>query len=146
MKNDFQGYAIYSQFGFIIITTVLIGIYFGKKLDAIFNTQPIFLLTFIILAIITGFINFFYKVMKSFNDEQSYKNKYIHIVNFILETFSSIILCFFIGNFLDKKYNNNNFFTILFIFVTLIFNILIFIKKFKLKHKLTFGRKNNENF
>lgn len=59
MKNDFQGYAIYSQFGFIIITTVLIGIYFGKKLDAIFNTQPIFLLTFIILAIITGFINFF---------------------------------------------------------------------------------------
>ncbi len=146
MKNDFQGYAIYSQFGFIIITTVLIGIYLGKKLDAIFNTQPIFLLTFIILAIITGFINFFYKVMKSFNDEQSYKNKYIHIVNFILETFSSIILCFFIGNFLDKKYNNNNFFTILFIFVTLIFNILIFIKKFKLKHKLTFGRKNNENF
>lgn len=146
MKNDFQGYAIYSQFGFIIITTVLIGIYLGKKLDAIFNTQPIFLLTFIILAIITGFINFFYKVMKSFNDEQSYKNKYIHIVNFILETFSSIILCLFIGNFLDKKYNNNNFFTILFIFVTLIFNILIFIKKFKLKHKLTFGRKNNENF
>ena len=146
MKNNFTGYAIYSQFGFVIITSVLLGIFIGKKLDEIFNTSPIFLLLFIILGIVSSFLNFFFKIMKKFGyDKPLTKNKYIYIANFIIESFTLIIICFFIGNIIDKSYKSNNIFTILFILISIIFNIFTFFKKFSFKYKLTFRRKNNEH-
>lgn len=137
-----MGYAVYSQFGFVIITSVLLGIFIGKKLDEIFNTSPIFLLLFIILGIVSSFLNFFFKIMKTFGyDKTLTKNKYIYIANFIIESFSLIIICFLIGNIIDKSYKSDNIFTILFILISIIFNIFTFFKKFRFKYKLTFRRK-----
>ena len=84
--------------------------------------------------------------MKTFGyDKPLTKNKYIYIANFIIESFSLIIICFFIGNIIDKSYKSNNIFTILFILISIIFNIFTFFKKFSFKYKLTFRRKNNEH-
>ncbi len=146
MKNDFRGYAIYSQFGFVIISTILIGIALGKKFDLIFNTEPIFLIIFLILSIISSFINFYFKVIKTFENKKPIKqNNYIHIINFIVETIFSFVLCIFLGDFFDKKYNKNNIFIVMFCIICLVFNILIFIKKFDVKSILIFRRKKNEN-
>lgn len=134
MKNNFKGYAIYSQFGFVVISTILICIFLGKKLDDIFSTSPIFLMIFLALSLIASFINFYFKVMKAFGEKnQICKNNYIYIFNFILEAFLSIILCIFLGKFLDEKFNTNNIFIVIFILSCIIFNILIFIKKFDFK-------------
>lgn len=134
MKNDFQGYAIYSQFGFVIITSVVVGIFLGKKLDEIFNTSPIFLLVFIILGIMSSFINFFFKIMKQFDDSK-YLNKYIYIINFITESIFLVLICFIIGNVI-----NNNYCTILLLVIAVGFSF----KRFK-KLRVIFRRKNNEN-
>lgn len=145
MKNDFKGYAIYSQFGFVIISSVIIGIFIGKKLDEIFNTSPLFLLIFIILSLISSFINFFFKIMKEFNDNTLHKNKYIYTINFIVEIILLTFISFIIGNIIDKYYKLNNIFSVLFIIISISFNIFIFLKKFNIKFKLIFRRKNNEN-
>ncbi|WP_317366915.1 AtpZ/AtpI family protein [uncultured Tyzzerella sp.] len=146
MKNDFKGYVVYSQFGFVIITSILIGIFLGKKVDGILNTSPIFLLVFIILGMVSSFLNFYFKIMKSFSDNKSVtKNKYIYTANFIIESFSLIMICFIIGNLIDKAYKTNNIFTVLFILISIILNIFIFFKKFNFNYKLTFRRRNNEN-
>lgn len=141
MKNDFKGYAIYSQFGFVVISTILIGIFLGQKIDTIFKTSPVFLLIFLVLSIIASFLNFYFKVIKAFGDKKSInQNNYIHAINFVTETIFSLVLCTFLGNFFDKKYNTNNIFFIVFIIICIIFNILIFIKKFDVKSMFIFRR------
>lgn len=141
MNNDFKGYAIYSQFGFVVISTILIGMFIGQKLDNILGVSPLFLIIFLVLSLVSSFLNFYFKIIKIFQEKNAIqKTNYIHFLNFIIETIFSLILSIFLGDFFDKKYSTNYIFIIIFVISCTIFNILIFIKKFHILR-----RKNNEN-
>ncbi|HPV63439.1 MAG TPA: AtpZ/AtpI family protein, partial [Fervidobacterium sp.] len=62
--KDLSKLNIISSLGFAIVGNVLVGLVIGKLLDNIFGTGKVFLITFIILGLISGFYNGFVYILK----------------------------------------------------------------------------------
>ena len=62
--KDLSKLNIISSLGFAIVGNVLVGLVIGKLLDNIFGTGKVFLITFIILGLISGFYNGFVYLLK----------------------------------------------------------------------------------
>jgi len=62
--KDLSKLNIISSLGFAIVGNVLVGLVIGKLLDNIFGTGKVFLITFIILGLISGFYNGFVTYLK----------------------------------------------------------------------------------
>ena len=61
-KIDFkslQNLALITQVGFIMIIPIIGGVYLGSYLDKRFGTGSLFLFIFIIIGVITAFMNLF---------------------------------------------------------------------------------------
>ena len=64
--------ALVSQIGFTIITPILLGVYIGTKLDKWLKTSAIFLTIFIVMGVISGFLNA-YKIIAKLNFDKEEK-------------------------------------------------------------------------
>jgi len=62
--KDLSKLNIISSLGFAIVGNVLVGLVIGKLLDNIFDTGKAFLITFIILGLISGLYNGFVYLLK----------------------------------------------------------------------------------
>lgn len=62
--KDLSKLNIISSLGFAIVGNVLVGLVIGKLLDNIFGTGKVFLITFIILGLISGLYNGFVYLLK----------------------------------------------------------------------------------
>lgn len=65
--------ALVSQIGFTIITPILLGVYIGTKLDKWLKTSAIFLTIFIVMGVISGFLNA-YKIIAKLNLDEEKKD------------------------------------------------------------------------
>lgn len=68
MNNKFKVFknlALITQIGFMFITTILLSIFLGNKIDSIFNSGIIFKIIFIILGVASGFISVYKIIMNS---------------------------------------------------------------------------------
>jgi len=63
-KTEPQGLGIGMKISLDLISPIFVGILIGLGFDKIFSTKPVFFLIFLLLGIITGFINVI-KSMKS---------------------------------------------------------------------------------
>ncbi len=65
--------ALVSQIGFTIITPILLGVYIGTKLDKWLKTSAVFLTIFIVMGVISGFLNA-YKIIAKLNLDEKKKD------------------------------------------------------------------------
>ncbi len=68
MNNKFKVFknlALITQIGFMFITTILLSIFLGNKIDSIFNSGIIFKIIFIILGVASGFLSVYKIIMNS---------------------------------------------------------------------------------
>ena len=68
-KNDekrevISNFALVSQLGIIMVTTIFISVLIGLYLDKWFQTTFIFTLIFSVLGVLAAFRNMYYQVMK----------------------------------------------------------------------------------
>ena len=61
----FKNLALITQIGFMFITTILLSIFLGNKIDSIFNSGIIFKIIFIIFGVASGFISVYKIIMNS---------------------------------------------------------------------------------
>lgn len=62
--NVLENLALISYIGISMMVPIIGGVYIGKWLDSIWNTQPIFLFVFILMGVIVAFMNLFKVVAK----------------------------------------------------------------------------------
>ena len=62
--NPLKNLVLISHIGNAMISPIVMGLYLGKWIDGKLNTSPLFLLIFIIVGIIAGFINVFKVTMQ----------------------------------------------------------------------------------
>ena len=65
--------ALVSQIGFTIITPILLGVYIGTKLDKWLKPSAVFLTIFIVMGVISGFLNA-YKIIAKLNLDEKKKD------------------------------------------------------------------------
>ena len=60
MKDEFgvlQALALLTQIGLVIMIPIVLGVYLGNRIDNYLETEPIFLVIFILLGVFFGFKN-----------------------------------------------------------------------------------------
>ena len=58
-NNPLGNLALISHIGIAMTLPIILGLYLGRWIDDKFNSQPLFLFVFIILGVITAFVNLF---------------------------------------------------------------------------------------
>lgn len=58
-RNIGEGIALITQVGLSIITPILLGVYLGGLIDKVLNTEMVFIIIFIIVGSLAGFMNLF---------------------------------------------------------------------------------------
>lgn len=70
MNEFLRGIALISQLGLNLFVTIFFGLLVGKFLDNKFQSAPIFLIIFLLLAIAAAFRNFFLMTKKYFKRDE----------------------------------------------------------------------------
>ncbi|MCT4592766.1 MAG: AtpZ/AtpI family protein [Anaeromicrobium sp.] len=71
MKREiFKNLTLVSQLGIIMVVTIGGCLYIGKYLDGFMGTRYIFMLIFIILGVISAFLNIYKLIMKNFDEKK----------------------------------------------------------------------------
>ena len=65
-----RDFAYISSFGFLMAGSILFGYFTGNFLDGYFDTSPIFLVLFIILGIVGGFMEYLKIIKKVINNKK----------------------------------------------------------------------------
>ncbi len=73
-KKAYRAFATAGSFGFVMVAFILIGYYVGSYLDKRLGTDPWFLLFFLLLGIVGGFLEYL-KILKGMNSDNSEKGK-----------------------------------------------------------------------
>ncbi|PAB58298.1 AtpZ/AtpI family protein [Anaeromicrobium sediminis] len=71
MKREiFKNLTLVSQLGIIMVVTIGGCLYIGKYLDQLIGTRYIFMLIFIILGVISAFLNIYKLIIKNFDEKK----------------------------------------------------------------------------
>ncbi|MDE6182106.1 MAG: AtpZ/AtpI family protein [Eubacteriales bacterium] len=72
MKNNFaKAFSLLSQVGINMIIPIILCVFIGKWIDEKLNTDPLFLIIFIILGVLSSFRNLYVLVIKDYKPETS---------------------------------------------------------------------------
>lgn len=71
-KKVYRAFATAGSFGFVMAAFILVGYYVGSYLDKRLGTYPWFLLLFLLLGIVGGFLEYL-KTLKGMNSDNSEK-------------------------------------------------------------------------
>jgi ATP synthase protein I len=63
-KFDWRKIAILSSLGLMLPSSIAVGLFLGYFLDKLFNTQPWFLIIFLLLGVVSGLISLFRGIIK----------------------------------------------------------------------------------
>jgi len=72
---DFRKLAEVSSIGLILPSSIVVGLFFGTMLDKWLGTHPWMLLTFLILGVVSGFLNLFRAIRKYGKDDGDSGNR-----------------------------------------------------------------------
>lgn len=62
--------AVLSSVGLALVLSTLIGLGIGLMLDKWFKTKPIFMIVFLIIGIVAGFLNIFRTVLSEYDNKR----------------------------------------------------------------------------
>lgn len=72
---DFRKLAEVSSIGLILPSSIVVGLFFGTMLDKWLGTRPWMLLIFLILGVVSGFLNLFRAIRKYGKDDEDSGNR-----------------------------------------------------------------------
>ena len=63
-KSNWYYFGLIMQLGLVIVACILVGLAIGIFLDKVFKTQGVFVVIFLIMGIIAGFMNAYKDIMR----------------------------------------------------------------------------------
>lgn len=72
----YSAVALFTQLGLNIAVPMILGVVLGKYIDKKFNLNNIFLIIFLLLGVISGFVINYRQIMSITNQEKKQRNKH----------------------------------------------------------------------